>query len=195
MKELNEIKEIAQKEHIPLMKDDGIQFLCSFIKERLSIMKILEAGTAVGYSALMMASLRENITIDTLEINEEMVKRARDNIKEEGMEDRIFVYHTDALLFESAKYYDLFFIDAAKSQYFRYLNHFYPMSYVGSYFIFDNINFHGIVEEPSLSHNRSTLQMTRKLKRFKERILKDERFKATFYSEIGDGILVLERIK
>ena len=69
------------------------------------------------------------------------------------------------------------------------------MSYVGSYFIFDNMNFHGIVEDASLSHNRSTLQMTRKLKRFKERILKDDRFESAFYPDIGDGILVLKRIK
>ena len=195
MKPLSDIKQNARDEHIPVMKDEGVEFLCSFIKERPSIMKILEAGTAVGYSSLMMASLRENITVDTLEINQEMVDRARLNIEEEGMKDRIFVYHTDALLFESAKYYDLFFIDAAKSQYFRYLNHFYPMSYVGSYFIFDNMNFHGIVEDASLSHNRSTLQMTRKLKRFKERILNDDRFESEFYPDIGDGILVLKRIK
>ena len=92
-------------------------------------------------------------------------------------------------------HYDFYFIDAAKSQYHRYLEHFLPTSYVGSVFLFDNLNFHGIVDDPSLSHNRSTLQMTRKIKRFRENLLKDERFETTFYPDIGDGIAIAKRVK
>lgn len=195
MKPFKEIEEKAHAKHVPIMKEEGIEFLSSFIMNHPEVMKILEAGTAVGYSALTMASIRENITIDTLEINEEMISIAKENIKEREMDDRIFVHQIDAMLYQSAQYYDLFFIDAAKSQYYKYLEHFLPMSYVGSYFVFDNMNFHGIVDDPELSHNRSTLQMTRKLKRFREKILKDERFEHEFHPEIGDGILVLKRIK
>ena len=142
------------------------------------------------YLTLVLGVLLSLVFVLLEGIRNKTMRTEVESVMDVGLYSVFGEYHRQLL-----EQYDLFFIDAAKSQYFRYLNHFYPMSYVGSYFIFDNINFHGIVEEPSLSHNRSTLQMTRKLKRFKERILKDERFKATFYSEIGDGILVLERIK
>ena len=195
MNDLKEIEKHARAKHVPIMKEEGITFLQSFIMEHPELMRKLEAGTAVGYSAIAMASVRENIMVDTLEINKKMISIAKQNIEDAGMKDRVFVHEMDAMLYQSAQYYDLFFIDAAKSQYYKYLDHFMPMSYVGSYFVFDNMNFHGIVEDPELSHNRSTLQMTRKLKKFREQILQDERFEHAFYPEIGDGILVLKRIK
>lgn len=195
MKEINAIKRYAEKHSIPIMKEDGMHFLLAYIQDHPDIMKVLEIGTAVGLSAIKMASVRENITIDTLEIDEAMVEQAKQNIAKMHMEDRIFVYHMDAMEFETAKYYDLYFVDAAKSQYHQYLEHFLPTSYVGSTFLFDNLNFHGIVDDPTLSHNRSTLQMTRKIKKFRDTLLNDKRFETIFYPEIGDGIAVARRIQ
>jgi predicted O-methyltransferase YrrM len=86
-------------------------------------------------------------------------------------------------------------VDAAKSQYRRYLEHFLKNSRTGTVFIFDNLNFHGIVENESLSHNRSTIQMMHKIKKFRDHLLKDERFTTEFHSDIGDGVAVSIRIK
>ena len=194
MNNLNELEKQARQSHVPIMMDSGMLFLTGYIRSHPGIMRILEAGTAVGWSSMKMAEVRENITVDTIEIDGDMYRQAVENIRNAGLSDRIFVHHMDAVNFETASYYDLFFIDAAKSQYRKYLEHFYPNSYVGSVFIFDNLNFHGIVDHPELSENRSTLQMTRKILRFRERLMQDRRFKTEFYPEIGDGIAVSERI-
>ena len=194
-KELNELTAKAREDKVPVMLDDGMAFLLHYLEEHPGIMKILEAGTAVGLSAMKMASVRENITIDTCEIDHEMVLQAVRNIDEAGLSDRVFVHECDAAFYQTAKYYDLFFVDAAKSQYQRYVRHFLPFSYVGSVFIFDNLNFHGIVDDPSLSMNRSTLQMTRKILKFRDWLLENDQFQTMFYPDIGDGVAVAIRVK
>lgn len=67
-------------------------------------------------------------------------------------------------------------------------------SHIGTLFVYDNLSFHGIVDDPALSHNRSTLQMTRKIKEFREHLLSDNRFDTVFYEDTGDGIAVARRI-
>lgn len=194
MNRLDEIKEQAKLDHVPIMLDSGMEFLLDYIRKRPSIMKVLECGTAVGLSSMKIASIRENITVDTLEIDPVMAEQAVRNIREAQLEDRVFVHLCDASLYETNQYYDLFFIDAAKSQYRMYLEHFLKNAYSGSVFVFDNLNFHGIVDHPELSENRSTLQMTRKIKRFRTAIQNDARFRTEWHPEIGDGVLVAELI-
>ena len=186
---LVEIHDKARQEHVPIMKDDGMEFLLNYIREHENIRDILEVGTAVGYSSIQMAKIRWDNTIDTLEVNTNMYSQAIQNIKEEGLEDRIYVHLIDGAQYQTNKIYDLIFIDAAKSQYRRYLEHFMKNSRVGTVFIFDNLNFHGIVDDEQLSTNRSTIQMVHKIKKFREHILQDERFDTSFY-DIGDGIAV-----
>ncbi len=186
---LIEIHDAARKEHVPIMKDDGMEFLLNLIKTNENIRDILEIGTAVGYSSIQMAKIRWDNQIDTLEVNPKMYQQAIQNILVEGLEDRIHVYLIDGAQFETKKIYDLIFIDAAKSQYRRYLEHFMKNSRIGTIFVFDNLNFHGIVDDENLSHNRSTIQMVHKIKKFREHIIQDPRFDTTFYN-IGDGIAV-----
>ena len=195
MDRLEELKRQAKREHVPVMMDDGMEFLLAYIREHPAVMKILECGTAVGLSAMKMASVRTNITIDTLEVDPVMYEQALSNIREAGLADRVFVHLTDASLFATEKYFDLFFIDAAKSQYRMYVEHFWKNSYVGSVFVFDNLNFHGIVDHPEYSENRSTLQMTRKIKKFRDAMQKDERFEVEWHPQIGDGVMLAKRIR
>ncbi len=194
MKTLNEIETEARSEHVPIMLDDGMEFVLSYIRNHPSVMKVLECGTAVGWSAMKIAGVRENITVDTLEIDSAMYAQAVRNIQEAKLDDRVFVHLCDAGLYQTSQYYDLFFIDAAKSQYRMYLEHFMKNSFVGSVFLFDNLNFHGIVDHPEYSANRSTVQMTRKILKFREAIKKDPRFYAEWHPDIGDGVMLLERI-
>ena len=193
LKTADEIRIQARKDRVPVMMEDGMEFLLAYIREHPSIMKVLECGTAVGWSSMKIASVRENITIDTLEVDPDMYEQAVRNIKEAKLNDRVFVHLCDASLYVTQQYYDLFFIDAAKSQYRMYLEHFLNNSYIGSVFVFDNLNFHGIVDHPELSANRSTLQMTRKIHKFREAIQKDVRFETEWHPEVGDGLLVAVR--
>lgn len=191
-KTLIEIHDEARKEHVPIMLDDGMAFLLNYIRKHEGIRDILEVGTAVGFSAINMAKIRWDNTIDTLEINPKMYEKAIQNIKNEQLDDRIHVHLIDGAAFETNKIYDLIFIDAAKSQYRRYLEHFMKNSRIGTVFIFDNLNFHGIVDNEELFSNRSTIQMVHKIKKFREYLLNDDRF-ITAYYEVGDGIAVSVR--
>lgn len=191
-KTLIEIHDEARKEHVPIMLDDGMAFLLNYIRKHEGVRDILEVGTAVGFSAINMAKIRWDNTIDTLEINPKMYEKAIQNIKNEKLDDRIHVHLIDGAAFETNKIYDLIFIDAAKSQYRRYLEHFMKNSRIGTVFIFDNLNFHGIVDNEELSSNRSTIQMVHKIKKFREHLLNDDRFITSYY-EVGDGIAVSVR--
>lgn len=192
---LKNIHDKARHTHVPIMKDDGMDLLCSFIAEHTDIRDILECGTAVGYSAIRMASIRWDMTIDTLEVMADMYAQALRNIEEAGLSDRIHCYLCDAAQFETDRQYDLIFIDAAKSQYRRYMEHFWRNSRCGTYFIFDNLNFHGIVDDESLSGNRSTIQMVHKIKKFREHLLQDERLETIYYGDRGDGIAIAKKVK
>ena len=189
-----EIHDEARTEHVPIMLDDGMAFLLNYIRKHEGVRDILEVGTAVGFSAINMAKIRWDNTIDTLEINPKMYEKAIQNIKNEKLDDRIHVHLIDGAAFETNKIYDLIFIDAAKSQYRRYLEHFMKNSRIGTVFIFDNLNFHGIVDNEELSSNRSTIQMVHKIKKFREHLLNDDRFITSYY-EVGDGIAVSVRKK
>ena len=170
-------------------------FLLDYIRNHEGIRDILEIGTAVGYSAISMASVRWDMTVDTVEVSPQMYEQACQNVREAGLEDRIHCHFCDGAVFETAKIYDLIFIDAAKSQYRRYLEHFMKNSREGTVFLFDNLAFHGIVDDNSLSHNRSTVQMVHKILKFREHLLQDERFRTEYYGDTGDGIAVAVRIK
>lgn len=193
--DLKKLEDEARRKDIPLMFDDGMNYLCDYLRSHPEVMRILEAGTAVGWSSMRMASVRENITIDTIEIDRERYLAAKENIAQAGLDDRIFCWNMDALDYATVKYYDLFFIDAAKSQYARMVRHFLAFSYVGSVFVFDNLNFHGIVDDSSLSKNRSTLQMTRKIAKFRDWLAGNDAFATEFHPEIGDGIAFAKRVK
>lgn len=190
---LQAVHDEARNRKVPIMLDDGMHFLLQYITEHTDIRDILEIGTAVGYSSMKMAEIRWDMQIDTLEVNKEMYRQAIQNIAMEGLSDRIHVHLIDGAQFETPKIYDLIFVDAAKSQYRRYLEHFYKNSRKGSVFIFDNLNFHGMVDNEKLSHNRSTIQMVHKIHKFRDFLLQDPRFETTFYSSTGDGIAVSVR--
>ena len=76
-----DIKTYAKEHHVPIMLDEGLAFLLEYVKTN-NVKNILELGTAIGYSAMNMAKIAEDIHIDTIEINEVMYNEAIKNIKE-----------------------------------------------------------------------------------------------------------------
>lgn len=187
---MKEMERYAKENHVPIMKEDGIQFVQEILQKYSYVQHILEIGTAIGYSAICMANVRWDIVVDTFEIDPERFQVAKENIARCHLEERIHPYLMDAILFFPKKRYDLIFVDGPKAQYQRYVEHFLPWMVKGSIFIFDNLNFHGFVDDPSKTKNRSTIQMMRKLHTFRERLLHDPRFDTIFMDHIGDGIAV-----
>lgn len=187
----DEIEKFAHNNNVPIMMKDGIELLCHLIQEN-QICDILELGTAIGYSAIRMAELSEKIQITTLEIDEERYRQALANIKEAKLDNQIHAVLQDAMLYETEKKFDLIFIDAAKSQTQRYLDHFEKNLKENGIVVVDNLNFHGMVDDPSLTENRNTKQMIRKIKKFRDEIQINEKYHVTFLKNIGDGIMIIK---
>lgn len=191
MIKIDEIKKYAQTNNVPIMLDDGLKFLLDYVREN-QIKNILECGTAIGYSAINMAKIDPTIKIDTLEINPSSYEKAKENVLAANLQAQISLYLTDCLAFETEKIYDLIFIDAAKAQYEKYMLHFMKNTHDNTVFVFDNLNFHGMVDDLSLTSNRNTRQLVGKIKRFRDKILHDEAYKTEFFPNIGDGIAILK---
>ena len=85
---IREIKKYAEEENVPIMQDEGIEFLTEFIIKN-NVVSILEVGTAIGYSAIMMALVSDRIRVTTIERDEERYLEAVKNVKKFGLEDRI----------------------------------------------------------------------------------------------------------
>lgn len=191
---IKEIKEYALSENIPIIQDDGLSFLTNFIIKN-DIKTILEVGTAIGYSAIMMAITCPNVSIVTIERDEKRYLEAVKNVKKLNLEDRITLIFKDALEVKLEKEFDLIFIDAAKSQSTRFFKNFEKNLASKGYIITDNMNFHGYVlkkEEEIKSKNLRAL--VRKIKDYKEFLISNEKYETTFY-DTGDGISVSRKKK
>lgn len=191
---IKEIKQYALSENIPIIQDDGLSFLTNFIIKN-DIKTILEVGTAIGYSAIMMAITCPNVSIVTIERDEKRYLEAVKNVKKLNLEDRITLIFKDALEVKLEKEFDLIFIDAAKSQSTHFFKNFEKNLVNRGYIITDNMNFHGYVlkkEEEIKSKNLRAL--VRKIKDYKEFLIGNEKYETLFY-DTGDGISVSRKKK
>lgn len=187
---IEKMKIYANENDVPIMMDEGINFLCDYIKNN-DCKAILECGTAIGYSSIKMAEISPEIVIDTCEINEKSVEIARKNIQESKLENRISVFFGDAMEFQTEKQYDLIFVDAAKSQYRKYMEHFSKNLKPEGVFIFDNLEFHGMVDHPERSKSRNTKQLLKKIRAFRSYIQEEPTLETKYYPTIGDGVAVV----
>ena len=180
---IEDILKNARNRHIPVMLDEGMEFLLKYIKEN-NICNILEIGSAVGYSAIRFALLKDNIKVTSIELA---------NVTSFGLGDRINLILGDALKIEVDGNYDLIFIDAAKSQYINFFEKYKNYLTPNGVIVTDNLSFHGLVENPTLTHNRNTRQLVRKIAKYIDFLKENKEFETTFYHK-GDGISISRRI-
>ena len=192
--EINEVKEKALKEGVPIIKDEGLAFLLNYIEEH-KCKQILELGTAVGYSAMHMARLSKDIHIDTIEKDEAMYHQAIKNIDEAGLSDQIKVYFMPIEEFDTDQMYDLIFVDAAKAQYGKYMEKFLRNLKEDGAMVFDNMIFHGLIYDVENIASRNLRNLVKKIVKFRELVHNDTRFDIMEFDNIGDGIFVLTRRK
>ena len=190
MDKIEYLEMTAKENHVPIMMKDGIEFLIQLVKERKP-KRILELGTAIGYSAIQMARCDDEIQIDTIELDTERGNQAILNIKDECLDHRVHVYLMNIDDFKTLNQYDLIFVDAAKAQYRRYMEMFMKNLSPGGVFVFDNLCFHGMVDNPSLIKSRQTRQLCRKIRDFREWLIYEDAFFTEFYPNIGDGVAVV----
>ena len=110
---VEELEKYAKENKIPIMQKDGILYLCNYIKNN-NIKSVLEIGSAIGYSAIMMASSQNEIHITTIEKDIDRYNLAVQNIKKANLEKKITIKNMDANEYSTNNKYDLIFIDASK---------------------------------------------------------------------------------
>jgi len=188
---VKELEDYAIKYNIPIMQKDGMEYLLEFIREK-NVKSILEIGTAIGYSAIRMSMVSNDILITTIERDELRYKIARKNVSKYDFSKQITLVLDDALNFNSDDSYDLIFIDASKSSNIKFFERFKKNLRPNGYIITDNLSFHGLVDsEEKLSKNIKGL--VRKIKDYKG-FLKDNKEFETVFLPVGDGISISRKI-
>lgn len=187
--ELLKIKEKALNDHVPIIMDDTLQVINNILKE-LKPKRILEIGTAVGYSAICFSRhLVEGGQIDTIERDKVRVQEARENIKKAEVEDKINIFEGDAVellpTFEGE--YDIVFIDAAKGKYPFFLNQALRLLAKNGIIIADNILYKGYVMSDYNKHKQRTA-VTNLRKYIKETT--ENPLLETEILEVGDGLAI-----
>ena len=162
---LEEMEAYANENHIPIMLPDGIDFLTDYIKNN-KVTKILEIGTAIGYSAIKMALVDPRIHVVS-------IKDAFDVVLEDT--------------------YDLIFIDAAKAQYIKFFEQYKQYLEKDGVIVSDNLNFHGYTHQKERIESKNLRQLVQKLNKYITFLHENKEFHTEFY-EVGDGIGISRRI-
>lgn len=188
---LEDLREKAEKDEVPIIRRN----MQSFLRTWLTITKptaILEIGTAVGFSAILMASYGDpTAKITTIEDFDRRIPVARENFRKSGYEDRITLLEGDAaeILPKLEGPYDFIFLDAAKGQYIRFLPEIRRMMRSGSVLIADNVLQGGDIIESHYIVERRNRTIYRRMREFLRAIEDDEGLESSVLP-VGDGISI-----
>lgn len=188
---INELEKYAKENNIPIMLKDGIEYLCNYIKDN-NIKTILEIGSAIGYSAIKMALIDNDITITTIERDKERYNIAKENINKFNLSDRITIINEDASNAIIKGKFDLIFIDASKGHNIEFFNKYKINLNKNGVIITDNLSFHGLVEDETKIKSKNQKGLVRKIKEFINFLDNNQEF-TTKYIKVGDKISISRR--
>ena len=189
---IDKIKEKALAEHIPIIMDDTLEVIAKYLEE-IKPKRILEIGTAVGYSAICFSEYLSNEgRIDTIERDEERIKEAKENIKQMNLEEKIHLYEGDAveILPSLNEKYNVVFIDAAKGKYPFFLSQAIRLLDENGVIIADNILYKGYVMSDYNKHKQRTA--VRNLREYIKETTENPNF-ITEILEVGDGLAISKK--
>jgi predicted O-methyltransferase YrrM len=185
--DLKPLRKFAEENYIPIAKPEVAAFL-SFMVRLKKPLNILEIGTAIGYSTIIMARAYQNSKIVTIERDINLAEIAKKNFKRAKLEGRIDLICGEAeeVLDNLTKEYDFIFVDAAKGQYLEFykkIREFVPQDGI---VLWDNILYKGyVVGEEHVKHKRRTIVY--RMREFIEVLKKDKNF-YTVILPLGDGL-------
>lgn len=188
-----EMEEYAREKNIPIMEKDGIAFLMKYIKAH-NIKSVLEIGSAIGYSAILMASSSPDVKVTTIERDETNYMECLKNVKKCGFEQKVNVVFQDALELNLAEgtEFDLIFIDAAKGQYTKFFEKYKFFLAQGGTIITDNLKFHNYVGKSKEIESKNLRQLVTKIENYIDFLKNNEEFDTEFI-DVGDGLSVSVR--
>lgn len=186
---IKEMERYAEANNVPIIEKDSIEFIRKYIKLN-KVKSVLELGTAIGYSAILMAECDKNVEVTTIERDEKRYREAVKNVNECGLDNQINIVFNDALDVNLAGHkYDLIFIDAAKGQYLKFFEKFENYLNPGGIIITDNLNFHGLVNNKEQIESKNVRGLVTKIEKYIDFLKQHEEYVTKFY-DIGDGISV-----
>lgn len=187
--DLNELKQSALERHIPIIMDDTLDVIKGQLEEK-SGGRLLEIGSAVGYSAICFSEFMNKI--DTIELDEERAKEAIANVEALELKNKINVIVGDALdvLPTLTGKYDVIFIDASKSKYPRFLDYSLELLNENGVIIADNVLYKGYVLSDYNKHKQRTA--VRNLREFIKKCQENEILEMQLL-EVGDGLAIIKK--
>ena len=183
-----EMESYAEENHVPIVHPEVAQFLKVMIKITKT-KKILELGTAIGYSTLIMAEAMENTgKIVTIERRKDMVELAEKNIEKNGTNVEIQIMEGEAknILSTIDEKFDMIFLDSAKGKYMELLPYCINNLVDGGVLVSDNVLFKGMVANDDLVVRRKKT-IVRRMREYLEYI-SDHPILETSVIPIGDGV-------
>lgn len=186
---ISDMERFAKKENVPIMQKESLDYLISFIKQH-DIKSVLEVGTAIGYSTVLIKEVVNNIT--SIERDEERYNIAVKNVELSNL-NNITLIKGDALDITITDKFDLIFIDAAKGKNKEFLDKFKSNLNENGYIIIDNMDFHGLVGKSMTIEKRRLRSLVKKIENFIKYMEEQTEFKVTKIDK-GDGLYLLERI-
>lgn len=186
---LDELECSALSEGVPIIRKE----MQSFIKTLLALKKpqrILEVGTAVGFSTLLMCEYSQpEMHITTIENYEKRIPIARENFRKAGKEDRITLLEGDAaqVLKTLEGSYDFIFMDAAKAQYIHFLPDILRLLSNGGILVSDNVLQDGDLIESHFAVERRNRTIYKRMREYLY-VLKNHEQLETSILPLGDGV-------
>lgn len=188
---LEELEINARERKIPIMLHDGMEYLCEYIKNN-NITRILEIGSAIGYSSINMSLVNDKIYITTIEKDIDRYNEAVSNIHKFDLDKRINIICDDALNTEISGIYDMIFIDASKGNNINFFEKYKKNLSNDGVIITDNLLFHGLVDDESLIKTKNQRGIVKKIRAFRDFLDNNLEFD-TEYVLVGDGISISKR--
>lgn len=190
---LKELEEFARRENIPIIPHETVAFFRLFL-QTMQPKSILEIGTAIGFSALLMAEQVPDAKIMTIDRNEEMIGFAKENFARFDQRKQITLLEGDAvdLLEHIEQRFDLIFMDSAKSKYIVFLPEVLKRLEVGGVVILDDIFQGGDVARDIMEVRRGQRTIYRGLQRLFDATLDHPGLTASLIP-LGDGILMIRK--
>lgn len=188
---LDELEQEAKRDYVPIIRKD-MQNLLRFLLRLKRPLKILEVGTAVGFSALLMAeNTSEECQITTIENYEKRIPIAKENFKRDNMEHRITLLEGDAteILKELDGSYDFIFMDAAKGQYLNFLPDLLRLLAEDGMLVSDNVLQDGDLMESRYAVARRNRTIHSRMRDYLYE-LKNNPMLETVILPVGDGVTV-----
>lgn len=190
---IKELEDFAQEHNVPIVREETAR-LIEFMVTTKKPKKILELGTAIGYSSILMAlTLNGDVQITTIERDEKMVEIASNNIKKAGLENNITIMEGDCLsiLENLNEEFDMIFIDAGHGHYCEFLPHCLRMLSKDGVIMADNVLFRGMVACNELMVKRK-ITIVKRMRKYLDMVSQDENLMTTVLP-MGDGIALTVR--